>query len=251
MQRRKVRRSGLLVVVFDWGGTLAETAPFNHASHLEATHRFNASVGEDLLAAPTFSQIQQASGGGDAVRFPRAHPAIISRPELADLYMSIWVEVDRERRWRGETPPLAPGVSALLRRLKARGVTMGVMSDVPTKSALRTHLRRQRIAHYFQALWTRDARHPTRPKTDPSNLLWLLKSLSRSKVAGHSGADLGVFYVGDGDTDARLALAFNSQFRRKTSVFLRFIRVSREAATAERGASAPWIRSLLQAIEHA
>ena len=180
-------RAGTSCVIFDCDGTLVD----GQASICEAMETAFAGAG---LAAPSRNAIRRIVG----LSLPQALRDLA--PDASDDQRAIVVEgyktAFRTARTEGRLhEPLFDGMGDLLRRLHARGITLGVAtgkSDRGLSSCLAMH----GIADLFATLQTAD-RHPSKP--DPTMLVAAL-------IEAGATADRAVM-VGDTSFDMEMARA--------------------------------------------
>ena len=180
-------RAGTSCVIFDCDGTLVD----GQASICEAMETAFAGAG---LAPPSRNAIRRIVG----LSLPQALRDLA--PDASDDQRAIVVEgyktAFRTARTEGRLhEPLFDGMGDLLRRLHARGITLGVAtgkSDRGLSSCLAMH----GIADLFATLQTAD-RHPSKP--DPTMLVAAL-------IEAGATADRAVM-VGDTSFDMEMARA--------------------------------------------
>ena len=180
-------RAGTSCVIFDCDGTLVD----GQASICEAMETAFAGAG---LAAPSRNAIRRIVG----LSLPQALRDLA--PDASDDQRAIVVEgyktAFRTARTEGRLhEPLFDGMGDLLRRLHARGITLGVAtgkSDRGLSSCLAMH----GIADLFATLQTAD-RHPSKP--DPT-------MLEAALIEAGATADRAVM-VGDTSFDMEMARA--------------------------------------------
>ena len=173
-------------VIFDLDGTLLDTIPDIAAS-------LNRALADCGLPTHSVQAMKGFVGGGIREAIRRAAPAGSSQETLEAVYR----QSRPGHRARGcEDTDYYPGAMAILARLAAAGLALGVLSNKSQDTARRI------IAHYFpdtpfRCVFGREDGRPLKP--DPGALAPVLETL------GLLPAELA--YVGDSGTDVQFARA--------------------------------------------
>lgn len=172
-------RAGLKAVLFDWDGTLVDSAEVSFRSYVALFGRFGIDFGPDDFRrtySPDWYRTYAAMG------LPRER----------------WTEADA--RWlelyAKETAALLPGSAPGLRRLAASGLRQGLVTS-GTRSRIEADLARLGVAQFFGAVVCGGDTRNRKPHPEP-----LRVALERLGVGAAQAA-----YVGDSPEDVTMARA--------------------------------------------
>lgn len=166
-------------VLFDWDGTLADTAALSLRTYVALFASFGIAFGPDDFArtySPNWYHTFEAMG------LPRA------RWDDADAR---WLEL-----YAKESACLLPGAGEGLRRLREGGVRQGLVTS-GTRSRIESDLERLAVRDYFAVLVCGGDTPNRKPHPEP-----LLVALERMGVEPGEAA-----YVGDSPEDVQMARA--------------------------------------------
>src|SRR5476649_190874 len=152
------------LIVFDWDGTLMDSASGIVASIQEASLEMG-------LEVPTSERASHVIGLGlrDSLRFAVPDLPESAYPRFAELYRKHFLA-------REEGMNLFPGVPDLIAALYGAGYALAVATGKSRKGLDRA-LGASRLANYFRASRCADE---TNPKPHPAMLLELMRELSRA-----------------------------------------------------------------------
>ena len=170
---------GLRAVLFDWDGTLVDSAEKSFRCYVEVFASFGLTFDRALFQA-TYSP--EWTRTYEAVGLPREH----------------WEEADE--RWLAgyarDESFLLPGAVDALRRFSERGLAQGVVTS-GDGSRVRRELDTLGVAHFFAAVVCAGEASRKKPHPEP-----LLLALSRLGIPAADAA-----YVGDSPEDVLMAQA--------------------------------------------
>jgi len=174
-----MRPSSLRAVLFDWDGTLVDSAEKSYRCYVEVFASFGLLFDRERFRA-TYSP-----------EWTRTYTAV-------GLPRDLWEEADR--RWLSsyarEASELLPDAVATLERIGARRLAQGIVSS-GEGARVRGELQAFGIARFFDAVVCADEAGRKKPHPDP-----LLLALSQLGVAPSEAA-----YVGDSPEDVEMARA--------------------------------------------
>lgn len=175
-------------IIFDLDGTLLNTIA-------DIANSVNAALWENGLPYRSMDEVRRFVGNGARKLIERC---VEDDPTKYDAVFSAFESVYGED-CINQTRPYS-GIMALLRRLKAEGYTLGVLSNKPDFAVVKL------CRHFFDGLldFAVGQKDGVKVKPDPTLLLKELESV---------GADTSVcVYVGDGETDVACARAAGISF---------------------------------------
>lgn len=179
----KPRNTPFRAVLFDWNGTLLDDLP-NALRGWNATFRL---LGVTPIARAEFRRTYRLPWQAFYRRHGVSAKTLQKRARIIDLTYF--------REYRRRPVRLAPGARALLKRLKNRGVILGILSDNQRHDIL-YQLRRLKLMGVFSFIGTSER---YRPKPSPDGVHAFLR---RCHLPPH-----GVLLVGDLADDLRAGRA--------------------------------------------
>jgi phosphoglycolate phosphatase len=169
----------LRAVLFDWDGTLVDSAETSYRTYVRLFREMGIPFGREEFAR-TYSP-----------NWHRTYVALGLRPERWAGADAAWL-----RFYAEETNALLPGAAAALARLREAGQAQGIVSSGERDRVTR-ELADLEVRHFFTAVVCGDDTAMRKPQPEP-----LQAALARLGVASDEAA-----YVGDSPEDVEMARA--------------------------------------------